>query len=65
MRYLPPCNRLAKLPNICVIGKYPDSNLDPSFRDEHASAGARLDRESARRDCTFGMTSTAKEAKHL
>jgi len=32
MRYLPPRIGQAKLPNICVIGKYPDSNLDLVFR---------------------------------
>jgi len=47
MRYLPPRDKLAKLPNIRVIGKYPVSNLDPPFRDGHASAGARLERMRA------------------
>src|SRR6266481_8790061 len=38
--------QMAKLPNVCVIGKYPDPNLGLPFRNGHASAGARLNQGS-------------------
>jgi hypothetical protein len=36
-RCMPHSRQMAKLPNVCVIGKYPDPNLGLPFRNAHAS----------------------------
>jgi len=40
--------QMAKLPNVCVIGKYPDSNLSLPFRNAHAFVREKVNQGSKR-----------------